>query len=124
MKTGTLVLMLALALAACRSRSTGGTLDEGRELYASNGCATCHGAGGRGDGPVGKTLSPSPRDFQDHAAYTNGSDADSIAATLARGINRNGAKMPAFAHLSEQERRSLALFVISLRDTPTERTAR
>jgi high-affinity iron transporter len=117
-------LALALLGLSCRSAGTHGSMDDGRELYAANGCATCHGASGRGDGPVGKTLSPPPRDFRDESSYTNGRDQDSIAATLARGIDRNGAKMPAFAHLTGDERRSLALFVISLRNPKEERTIR
>jgi mono/diheme cytochrome c family protein len=92
------------------------TVHEGRELYAENGCATCHGAEGHGDGPVGKTLTPMPRDFRDGAAFKAGRDEGAIARTVAEGYNQGGSKMPAFAHLSEQERRSLALFVISLRD--------
>ncbi len=96
----------------------------GQALYAENGCVSCHGPAGRGDGPLGRTLSPPPRDFKNEASYTNGSDESSIAATLARGIDRNGARMPAFAHLTDVERRSLALFVITLRTTPDERTDR
>lgn len=92
------------------------TVDEGRALYAENGCATCHGAEGHGDGPVGKTLTPTPRDFRDGAAFKAGRDEGAIARTVADGFNQGGSKMPAFSHLSEQERRSLALFVISLRD--------
>lgn len=88
----------------------------GRDLYASNGCISCHGPTGRGDGPVGRTLTPSPRDFTDDAAYVNGRGPESIARTLATGLNRNGAKMPAFAHLTDGERMSLALFVLSLHD--------
>ena len=91
-------------------------VEVGRDLYAENGCATCHGAEGHGDGPVGKTLAPTPRDFRDGAAFKAGRDEGAIARTIAQGFNQAGSKMPAFGHLSEQERRSLALFVISLRD--------
>lgn len=89
---------------------------EGRTLYAENGCATCHGPSGRGDGPVGATLPRRPRNFTDESSYTNGRDAASIAATLAVGISANGSKMPAFGHLNERERLSLAEFVIFLRN--------
>lgn len=88
--------------------------DDGREVYMSNGCATCHGMNGHGDGPVGRTLSPPPRDFRDASAYRNGADAASIAQTIATGLP-NGGSMPRFAHLSNSERQSLALYLISIR---------
>jgi mono/diheme cytochrome c family protein len=105
-----------LAHGACSTRSS---VIEGRALYHANGCANCHGADGHGDGPVGKTLSPPPRDFREAAAFKNGSDATAIAATLARGLQRDGAKMPRFDHLTEHERRAIAAFVMSLRDSAT-----
>jgi len=117
------LLLLASLASACVGERQASAI-QGRTLYAENGCVSCHGPAGRGDGPVGKTLSPPPRDFKNEASYTNGRDEASIAATLARGIDRNGAKMPAFAHLTDVERRSLAMYVITLRNTPDERTAR
>ena len=59
---------------------------------------------------------PDIGDFTNDAAYVNGRGPESIARTLATGLNRNGAKMPAFAHLTDGERMSLALFVLSLHD--------
>ncbi len=93
------------------------SIDEGRLLYASDGCAACHGLAGIGDGPVARTLNPPPRDFRTASAFKNGADEGSIAQTLATGIPGGGA-MPLYAHLTDRERRSLALYVISLR-TPT-----
>lgn len=91
----------------------------GRALYHSDGCVRCHGSLGRGDGPVGLTLVPPPRDFRSAAAFKNGADVEAIARTLATGIPSGGA-MPLYAHLSEAERRSLALYVISLRIPPSQ----
>jgi len=90
------------------------SIDEGRRLYASDGCAACHGVLGNGDGPVARTLNPPPRDFRTATAFKNGADEASIAQTLATGIPGGGA-MPLYAHLTDRERRSLALYVISLR---------
>lgn len=36
---------------------------EAEAIFGSR-CATCHGAGGAGDGPASKGLSPPPRDFR------------------------------------------------------------
>lgn len=100
--------------------ATGGTpsIEEGRALYASDGCAACHGVDGHGDGPQARTLAPPPRDFRNAAAFRNGITEDAIAQTLATGIP-NGGAMPLFAHLNVRERRSLAQFVISLRTSPS-----
>lgn len=39
---------------------------EGKKIYNEL-CASCHGASGRGDGPVGLALNPKPADFTKHA---------------------------------------------------------
>lgn len=115
---------LDTALAAPRTVGAAGSLaagpdrepsvDEGREIHRSDGCASCHGSLGHGDGPVSSTLSPRPRDFRDAGAFKNGTDVAAIAQTLATGIP-GGGSMPLYAHLTDRERRSLALYVISLR---------
>jgi mono/diheme cytochrome c family protein len=89
----------------------------GREVYLSNGCASCHGRDGHGDGPIAPTLTPPPRDFRSNTPYRNGSTVADIAQTLATGIP-NGGQMPLFAHLTDAERRALALYVLSLRQSP------
>ncbi len=99
---------------ACGWRQTQ-SAEAGRVLYGQNGCAACHGPNGHGDGPVGRTLDPQPRDFRDASAFKNGTDVPAIAGTIATGVPEGG-RMPRFGHLEESERRSLALYVISLRD--------
>ncbi len=89
------------------------TVETGRDLYASNGCISCHGLNGYGDGPVGATLNPPPRDFRAAGAFRTGLDERAIAQTLATGIP-NGGSMPRYPHLSEPQRRSIALYVLSL----------
>lgn len=124
----TAVTTVAALGAACAPAAPLPTAREGRALYAENGCASCHGSSGRGDGPVASTLDPRPRDFHDVAAFKRGFDVPAIAQTLATGIlvaapegtGESGAPlhhkqgMPKFDHLSETERQSLALYVMSL----------
>jgi copper(I)-binding protein len=95
------------------------TAAEGERLYRANGCATCHGAAGHGDGPVGRTLQPPPRDFRNAAAFKGARDADGIALTLAAGVPAGGS-MPLYAHLTNHERASIARYVISLRHPNTD----
>ncbi len=41
-----------------------GEAGAGKEVFTTY-CETCHGPGGKGDGPAGKALPTSPRDFTD-----------------------------------------------------------
>lgn len=97
------------------------SIGEGARLYRSNGCVSCHGAEGHGDGPVGRALVPPPRDFRQEAAFKAGTDPESIALTLAVGVPEGGS-MPLYAHLTNHERRSLARYVISFRTPTPDRT--
>ena len=116
------VLAGGLLVVACQQDTSGAREAEvarGRDLYGQHGCATCHGLTGRGDGPVGKTLTPPPRDFRDAAAFKNGADPSSIANTLATGLTRDGGQMQSYFHLSDRERYLIARYVISLRESTT-----
>ena len=114
------VLLAALFATACGRDQTAvraAEIEQGKGLYAANGCGTCHGATGRGDGPVARTLSPPPRDFRDASAFKNGADPTSVANTIATGLTRDGGQMQSYFHLSDRERFLLARFVISLRES-------
>ena len=52
---------------------TAESLQAGQTLYAAN-CQTCHGAGGRGDGPAAAGLTPPPADLTIHAPLHPDSD--------------------------------------------------
>ncbi len=126
MRARLLLIAPILAASAClpdrQAMSAGDEIAAGQRLYAANGCGTCHGMSGRGDGPVAKTLNPPPRDFRDEGAFKNGVDPGSIANTLATGLTRDGGQMQSYFHLSDRERYLLARFVISLRESPTGAT--
>jgi mono/diheme cytochrome c family protein len=77
---------------------------EGKEIYEGKGiCANCHGKGGEGDGPAGKTLDPAPRDltnceFQDQRAdgelfwvIKNGSPGTGMVSLVPGTINEEEA---------------------------------
>jgi len=113
-------LVVSVCAAACARQaadSTAQDIERGKSLYAANGCGTCHGLIGRGDGPIAKTLSPPPRDFRDARAFKNGTDPASVANTIATGLTRDGGQMQSYFHLSDRERHLLARFVISLRES-------
>ena len=122
---GALILAVGVLTAACQdnqAQQIAADVEKGRQVYAANGCGTCHGLQGAGDGPIARTLTPPPRDFRDAAAFKNGTDPSSIANTIATGLTRDGGQMQSYFHLSDRERYLLARFVISLRDSPSAGT--
>jgi mono/diheme cytochrome c family protein len=97
----------------------------GRELYETNGCANCHGRSGKGDGPAAATLPTKPADLRNPSRFKKGSSEAAIAKTLEVGIEiehvmpgvnatHHMLAMPKFNHLTKTERRSIALYVLSL----------
>jgi high-affinity iron transporter len=115
-------IVTLLSAPACTQPRESPTIEAGRTLYADNGCASCHGARGHGDGPIAKSLDRKPRDFRVIADYKIGADTSSIAWVIANGLTVGGI-MPPFAHLTAVERQSMALFVVSLQErTPTPGT--
>ena len=90
-------------------------VSNGAALFRENGCATCHGAEGRGDGPSARGTAIHPRNLSDRTSYRNGASAGAIAKTIASGIrNADGSGMPAFAHIPDGERRAIAEFIVTL----------
>jgi high-affinity iron transporter len=104
-----LIAAAALGAAACTSAE-----ERGRQLYAERGCAVCHGAAGRGDGPSARRLDVPPRDFADTGAYSQGSSRQDIAASIRRGVGA----MPAFRDLSETEAKDIAAWIVSIQHQP------
>jgi mono/diheme cytochrome c family protein len=83
-----------------------------RSLYVTNGCVPCHGDDGRGDGGLAPILVPRPRDFRDRAAFKYGRDVDRVAQTIASGLIAYPTPMPAYGHLSLEDRRQLAAYIL------------
>ena len=57
---GTLAALIAVGLVTAAHAA--GDAAKGKVIFTTN-CASCHGEGGKGDGPVGAALNPHPRDF-------------------------------------------------------------
>lgn len=93
------------------------TIADGKALYAKH-CATCHGAAGKGDGPAAEYLAPQPRDLTSGTyKLTSCASGDlptdeDLLRTITRGMP--GSAMPAFEHLSEQDRRALVAYIKTL----------
>jgi mono/diheme cytochrome c family protein len=117
--------LVALSLMACAR--PGPSAAKGASLYLANGCASCHGTSGGGDGPIAARLSDPPTDLRNAALFQSGSGEAEIAKTLAEGVlgaaaasdphlhhTHHELAMPKFDHLTDLERRSIALYVISL----------
>lgn len=91
--------------------------ERGRQLYERHGCVECHGAEGRGDGPISRSLKPPPRDFRQVDGFRHGYSIDEIASTIRDGVKYERRVMPQYAHLSVGDRRSLAVYIRSLADS-------
>lgn len=75
-------------------KMTPALLGEGRKLFAAN-CAVCHGADGRGNGPMAKSLNPPPADLSQTLSMPIAQD-DFLYWTIAEGGAPVGSVMPAF----------------------------
>ena len=61
-----ILLLLISAISAPVLAQTKGDAKAGKQKYETAGCAGCHGATGKGDGPAAAGLNPKPQD------HTNG----------------------------------------------------
>jgi high-affinity iron transporter len=71
-------------------------------------CASCHGAGGRGDGPAAAGLDPAPTDFHDIVRARQRS-LFGLFNTITLGVDGTG--MAGFGRLSDSDRWALAFLV-------------
>ncbi len=87
-------------------------------------CASCHGDGGKGDGPVGQVLQPPPRDLSlgDFAFDTDGDGTAGTDTDLMNVISNGAAEYggsdqmaPWGASLSEDDRNNVIAFIRSLK---------
>ena len=89
-------------------KSPGGNAASGKKLAETN-CVSCHGAGGKGDGPAAAALNPKPADWTS-AKVQSESDGE-----LFWKISNGRGPMPPWKHLSEKDRWDLVAHVRSLK---------
>jgi mono/diheme cytochrome c family protein len=121
----TLIFTATFAVVAAfvaTTASGAGDAAAGKTLYDTN-CMSCHGMTGKGDGPVGAVLTPSPRDFSTAEFKfdtdedgTPGSDAD-LTAVIQKGAGAFGGSplMAPWPSLSDDEIGNLIAFIRSLK---------
>ncbi|HEX7126208.1 MAG TPA: cytochrome c [Thermodesulfobacteriota bacterium] len=82
----------------------------GKALFEQN-CATCHGVGGKGDGPAAVALNPKPANFTTGQFKHGGSDAQ-IFKTISNGVP--GTAMVGWSSIPEKSRWDLVNYIRSL----------
>ena len=80
---------------------------KGKSLFAVN-CASCHGVGGKGDGPAAAALNPKPRNFTE-AYWKYGGGTARIVQTITTGSS--GTAMAAFPSIPLEDRFAIAHYV-------------
>jgi len=81
---------------------------KGMQSYNSA-CASCHGAGGKGDGVAGGSLNPKPRDFTNPEGWKNSPKVSGMYLTLQKGIPGGG--MTAYDFMPAEERVAIIQFI-------------
>ena len=101
-----LAAVTLLMATACGGEDLPPEIAAGRDLYAAN-CATCHGEGARGDGPLATSLPVPPPSILEHLGHHTGAQL--------LGLIRNGVPpaMPPAA-LTEQEVQMVIEYVWTL----------
>ena len=86
------------------------SLERGAALYTTN-CASCHGDGGMGDGPVGAALDPAPAPI----AHTSQMMADDyLYWRISEGGTEFATSMPPWKVFPEQDRWDIINYVRAL----------
>lgn len=112
----------AASLLLAPGAALAGDAAAGKGTFVAN-CASCHGEGGKGDGPVGAALNPPPRDFT-QASFkfdTNGDGKTGTDEDLSNVIRNGGAAfggsplMAPWPTLSDAEVSNVIAYIRSLK---------
>ena len=112
---GTVALVSGVSLALAAGIE-GADPAKGKQVYETY-CQSCHGPTGDGQGPIGKSLNPPPRDFTKADFKYGGSDQD-IFEIISNGAAAKGGSplmAPWGAVIPEQDRWSLVAFIHTLK---------
>ncbi|TGL60646.1 c-type cytochrome [Leptospira sarikeiensis] len=89
-------------------------IEEGKKLFLENGCNTCHGETGAGDGPAAASLNPKPRNYKAPAnQWKNGPTEAGVLKTLNNGIPSNPV-MASYKFLGDEKLKKVAKYVVYL----------
>jgi len=119
-----LSLALALVASASRARAADDWEAKFKAADAARGaqvfqqyCVTCHGPTGLGDGPVGKTLNPPPRNFQEAHFKYGDSPKDHFDVVTNGAGSKGGSPLmaPWGAVIPEADRWAVIKYVVSLK---------
>jgi mono/diheme cytochrome c family protein len=96
------VILVALASHGCAKKPRVPPEQRAREVFDST-CSTCHGDGGRGDGPAARALAVKPRDYTNRD-WQHATTDDQIRAIIVKGGAGVGksALMPATPQLADE----------------------
>ncbi len=109
-------VVAVMTLAAFPALSQDGDPAKGKGTYTIY-CVTCHGEAGDGQGPVGKTLNPPPRDFKAAEFKFGGTDQDIFDVISNGAASKGGSPLmaPWGAVIPEADRWDLVAYIRTLR---------
>ncbi len=89
---------------------------KGKPIYALY-CVTCHGESGDGQGPVGKTLNPPPRDFTKGDFKYGGGDKEIFEVISNGAASKGGSPLmaPWGSVIPEADRWALVAYIHTLK---------
>ena len=111
-----LTLLASLAVLGASVSLAQDEVAQGKQVYMLY-CVTCHGESGDGQGPVGKTLNPPPRDFGSGDFKFGGTD-QAIFDVISNGAAAKGGSplmAPWGAVIPEADRWALVKFIRALK---------
>lgn len=110
-------IAVGILLTVCSSTALA-DVAKGKALYDQL-CTSCHGAAGKGDGPVGAALpaDQKPRNLADHSGYKFAKDDAKFTELLKKGGQAVGLSvlMPPQAQLSDADIASVIEYVKTLK---------
>jgi len=118
-----LLALAVLAVATVARAEDDGTAEvkaadaaKGAQIFGQF-CVTCHGPQGLGDGPVGKTLNPPPRNFQEAKFKFGDTPRDHFNVITNGAASKGGSPLmaPWGAVIPEADRWAVVKYVMSLK---------